>query len=179
MFYWVKSSLCHNFILRVFHYSSRRARRGGSNLGYPTVCTYFPAEVIMFLFSRPIVAIKESCEWFLANYETCRKWWILEFLNCCLYTKESALVKNIILELGMYCFSPSYYNYVLVIKMSTANKDIQWLNRYLLIFFKFGNKSLSIPCISTRSKSMVYWSPLYLVFIPITMLFSILCLLLV
>ena len=86
-------------------------------------------------------------------------------MNCCLYTKESALVKNIILELGMYSFSPSYYNYVLVIKMSTANKDIKWLNRYLLIFFKFGNKSLSIPCISTRSKSMVYWSPFYVVFI--------------
>ena len=50
----------------------------------------------------------------------------LEFLNCWLYTEESGLVKNIILELGMYCFSPSYYNYVLVIKMTTANKGIEW-----------------------------------------------------
>ena len=62
----------------------------------------------------------------------------LQFLNCWLYTKESGLVKNIILELGMYCFSPNYYNYVLVIKMTTANKDIKWVNRYFLIFFEFG-----------------------------------------
>ena len=31
----------------------RRARRGDSQLGYPSVCTFFPEEVIMFLFSRP------------------------------------------------------------------------------------------------------------------------------
>ena len=152
MFYWVKSSLCHNFIPRVFHYSSRRARRGDSQLGYPSVCTFFPAEVIMFLFSRPILAIKESCEWFLANYETCRKWWIL---NCWLYTKESGLVKNIILELGMYCFSPSYYNYVLVIKMTTANKGIKWWIVACSFSLSLENKGLSIPCMSARSKSMV------------------------
>ena len=64
-------------------------------------------------------------------------------------------VKNIILELGMYCFSPSYYNYVLVIKMTTANKDIKWWIVACSFSLNLENKRLSIPCMSARSKSMV------------------------
>ena len=155
MFYWVKSSLCHNFIPRVFHYSSRRARRGGSNLGYPTVCTFFSCRsdnvsVFSSYFSyQGKLRVVPGQLWNLPKVMD------LEFLNCWLYTKESVLVKNIILELGMYCFSPSYYNYVLVIKMTTANKDIKWWIVACSFSLNLENKRLSIPCMSARSKSMV------------------------
>ena len=147
--------LCHNVIPRVFHYSSRRAGRGDSQLGYRSVCSFFPAEVIMFLFSRSFFSYQGKLRVVPGQLWNLPKVMNLEFLNCWLYTKESALVKNIILELGMYCFSPSYYNYVLVIKVTTANIDIKWWIVACSFSLNLENKGLSIPCMSARSKSMV------------------------